>query len=71
MQTERVCAHSQTLSITAAFLCALLLRFLQHFAIVKRSFGALYNTSAILGLSQLPNVQIIPIKRLFTLDLLF
>ena len=35
MQTERVCLHSRTLSIIAAFLFGLLLRFLQHFAIAK------------------------------------
>ena len=35
MKTERVCLHSQTLSIIAAFLFGLLLRFLQHFAIAK------------------------------------
>ena len=34
-QTERVCLHSQTLPIIAAFLFDLLLRFLSHFAIVK------------------------------------
>ena len=35
MQTERVCLHSQTLSIIAAFLFGLLLHFLQYFAIAK------------------------------------
>ena len=41
LQTERVCLHSQTLSIIAAFLFGLLLRFLLHFAIAKSFVGAL------------------------------
>ena len=61
MQTERVCLHSQTLSIIAAF--GLLLLFL---------FGARYKTSAIIGSFWLPNVQINHIKHLlYNLDLLF
>ena len=71
MQTERVCLHSQTLSIIAAFLFGLMLRFLWHFAIAKSFFGALYNASAIIGLSWLINVQINHVKHLFTLDLPF
>ena len=38
------------------------------FAIAKSFFGALYNTSAIIGSSRLPNVQVDHIKHLLTLD---
>ena len=49
---EAVYINSQTLSIIAVFLFGLLLRFFWHFAICKVCFfGALYNTSAIIGLS--------------------
>ena len=48
---QKVCLRSQTLSITAACLFGLLLRFFKHFAIAKSFFGALYNTSVIIGLS--------------------
>ena len=71
MQTERVCLHSQTLTIIAAFLFGFLQRFLWHFAIAKFFFGALYNISATIGLSWFSNVQVNHIKHLFTLDLLF
>ena len=51
LQAERACLHSHTHLIITGFLFGLLLRFLKHFAIAKSFFGALYNTSAIIGSS--------------------
>ena len=41
VQTERVSLHSQTLSIIAAFLFSLLLRFLEHFDLSLARFTIL------------------------------
>ena len=50
MMTEGVCLHSQTLD-NRGVLTGLSLQFLEHFAIAKSFFGALYNIGAIIGLT--------------------